>query len=117
MEFDVVVEVFGDATENLIFRKVINILQFLKKTVEPIWHESQKEKPSDLVSTVENAFTLEPHPRLGDRGKFFGFLRKTAASMIESIAAAAETKTKDLWFDSKRRSFMEVEFKRPRWYR
>jgi acyl dehydratase len=51
--------------------------------------------------------------------KFFGFLGKAAhgnqvaASMIESIAAAAETKTEDLWFDSERGSFMEVEFKRP----
>ena len=56
MEFDVVVEVFDDATEDLIFRKVVTILQFPKKTVEPTWHESRKKKPSDLVLTTENAF-------------------------------------------------------------
>lgn len=50
--------------------------------------------------------------------KLFGFpgsrsRNQVAASMIESIVAAAKTKTKDLWFDSERGSFMEVEFKRP----
>lgn len=102
MEFDVD-EVFGDATEDLIFRKVIIILPVLKKTVEPTWHEWRKEKPH--VSAIA--------------AKSFGFPRKgahgnqVAASMIESIAATAKTKTKDLWFDSERGSFMEVEFKRP----
>ena len=57
--------------------------------------------------------------RLGDCGKVVWFLGKVghgnqvAASMIGSIAAAAKSKTKDLWFDSERGSFMKVEFKRP----
>ena len=33
--------------------------------------------------------------------------------MIESIAAGAKAKTRDLWLDGDRASFMEVEFKRP----
>ena len=53
MEFDVV-EVFGDATEDSISRKVITILQFLKKTVELTWHESRKEKPH--VSAIAAKF-------------------------------------------------------------
>jgi len=91
MEFDVV-EVFGDATEDSISRKVITILQFPKKAVEPTWHEPRKEKPH--VSAIA--------------AKSFGFLGKVghgnqvAASMIGNIAAAAKSKTKDLWFDSER---------------
>jgi hypothetical protein len=54
VEFDVAVEVFSDAPEGLVFRKVITILQFLKKTVELTRHELRM-KPSDLVSTAENA--------------------------------------------------------------
>ena len=33
--------------------------------------------------------------------------------MIDSIAAAAKSKTKDLWFDTERGCFMEIEFKGP----
>lgn len=141
MEFDVV-EVFDDATEDLIFRKVVNILQFLKKTVEPTWHESRKKKPSDLVSTKGDAFKpvakealhieadapskwaafckdYNPIHVSAIAAKLFRFPGKVAhgnqvaASMIESIAAGAKTKTKDLWLDSDSASFMEVEFKRP----
>jgi hypothetical protein len=38
-----------------VIRKVITILQFLKKTVEPTRHELRMKKPSDLVSTAGNA--------------------------------------------------------------
>ena len=40
-------------------------------------------------------------------------VNQVAACMIERIAADAKTKTRDLWLDSDRISFMEVEFKRP----
>ena len=142
MEFDVAVEVFSDAPEGLVFRKVITILQFLKKTVEPTRHELRMKKPSDLVSTAENA----PKPAAKEvlhieadasskwaalckdynsihvsaiATKLLGFPGKVApgnqvaTSMIESIAAGGKAKTRDLWLDSDRASFMEVEFKRP----
>jgi acyl dehydratase len=95
----------------LIFRKVITILQFLKETVEPTWHESRKEKRSNYNPIHVSAIAA----------KLFGFPGKVAhgnqvaTGMIESTAAAAKTKTqsKDLWFDGERESFMEVEFKGP----
>jgi acyl dehydratase len=110
MEFDVV-EVSGNATKDLIFRKVITILQVLKKTVEPTWHESRKEDRSNYNPIHVSAIAA----------KLFGFPGKVAhgnqvaTSMIGSTAAAAKakTKTKDLWFDGERGSFMEVGFKRP----
>jgi hypothetical protein len=80
VEFEVVVEVFDDATEDLIFRKVVTILQFLKKTVEPTWHESRKQKPFDLVSTAENAV-------------------KPAAKEVLHIEADAPSKWAALWKD------------------
>jgi hypothetical protein len=55
LEFDVVVEVFGDAAEDLIFRWGYHHLAVLKKTVEPTWHKSGMKKLSDLVPTAENA--------------------------------------------------------------
>ena len=117
-------------------------LQRKAKRVKRGVDESRKKKPSDLVSTTENAFKLvakevlhieadapskwaafckdyNPIHVSAIAAKLFRFPGKVAhgnqvaASMIESIAAGAKTKTKDIWLDSDSASFMDVEFKRP----
>ena len=94
MEFDVV-EVFGDANEDLIFRKAITILQFLKKMMEPTWHESRMKKPSQTSNkrsfahrsrcTLKMGYTLS-YSRLGDCGKVVGFQERSLMEIRWQLA-------------------------------
>ena len=142
MEFDVVIEVFGEDTDDLIFRQVMTILQFLDKTVEPRWYESPQKEAVDVNSSQENAYepagegtvTIEeaapstwaalckdynPIHISTLAARLFGFPGKiahgnqAAAMMIESLASTPQSLTRNLWLSSSRASFMEVEFKRP----
>ena len=142
MEFDVVIETFGEDTGDLIFRQVMTILQFLNKTVEPRWHESPQKDAVEAISAQENAY--EP---AGERtvtidetapsiwaalckdynpihisalvARQFGFAGKiahgnhAAAMMMESLASLPRSLTQNVWLNSSRPSFMEVEFRRP----
>jgi acyl dehydratase len=142
VEFDVVIEVFGEDTEELIFRQVMTILQFLNQMVEPTWLESQQTDSRSLLSPPEKAYstiakeTLAIHEDSPSKwaalckdynpihisalaARLFGFTGKiahgnqAAAMMVERLASHAQSSTQGLWRHSSRASFMDVEFRRP----
>jgi acyl dehydratase len=142
VEFDVLVEVFGEETGELIFRQVMTILQFLHKMVEPKWHEAPQKESSDIQSLPDEEYkrTSEKMVTIQDdapskwaalckdynpihvsalAARLFGFPGKiahgnqAAAMTVESLASTPGSLTRNLWLDSSRASFMDVEFRRP----
>lgn len=142
MEVDVVIEVFGEDTEELIFRRVVTILQFLSPTMEPRWLESQQTDsssqpwpPEKAYSTIaKETLTIQEEAPLkwaalckdynlihisALAARLFGFPGKiahgnqAAAMMVERLASNVQSSIRGLWRDSSRASFMEVEFRRP----
>ena len=142
MEFDVVIEAFGEDTGYLIFRQVMTILQFLNETVEPRWQGLPQKEAVDVSPGQESAYELlgeeavtleEAAPSIwaalckdynpihisAIAARLFGFPGKiahgnhAAAMMMEGLASSPESANRNLWLDSNRASFMEVEFRRP----
>ena len=142
MEFDVVIEAFGEDTGYLIFRQVMTVLQFLNETVEPRWRGLPQKEAIDVNPGQESAYELlgeetvtieEAAPSIWAAlckdynpihvsaivARLFGFSGKiahgnhAAAMMMEGLASSPRSVNRDLWLDSSRASFMEVEFRRP----
>lgn len=142
MEVDVVIEAFGEDRGDLIFRQVMTILQFLSKMVEPKWAGIQQKESSDTRSPEDKAYgetkegvliikedapskwaalcnDYNPIHVSTLAAKLLGFPGKiahgnqAAAMMMERLASNQQSSIRNLWLDSSRASFMEVEFRRP----